>query len=394
MIHKFRLMLNKFGKDHAIAFAVICIMCIWIGILCCVSFGIIASNSGVELGQYKNLSVDAFDETVSDEEIEAFKEQIVENMGYTTEVTDRTAQEGDTVHIQFYVKDANQTEETENEVTDSDAAESAEQDTTETSFVIGEQLYPELEEMLIGKSVGDVFEFTESATTEDEEDTVFKITIVSIQEPGTLTDDIAASLGIESVTDVDSLNEYLKSYIQSENKQTYTTNTRKELIKAVVDGSTVDTTTEEYTELVASYKTLIASQLESLASQYTEQEGTEVTVENLLAPTIENDDSISSVDDYIQQTAEFDAKEYLVFNQIAIEEGIEITDDMIYSAIVEDYKLVEDEYSTLLEFMDTVNKADYEHIVTVNKVADFIVDSATSAEDSAINDSTEATTNN
>lgn len=203
------------------------------------------SNDKIRIKQYKGLEVEEVVLEVTDEDIEMSIQSTLETMSTTTPVTDRAAQEGDLVTIDYVGK--------------LDGVEFDRGSATNQSVEIGAGMYVEgFEEGIIGHNIGETFDvdvtFPETYTEElAGKAVVFTMTLhaistVSVPE---LTEDLLPQLS-ETAKTIEEYKEEVRADLEVSNKETIASSLEQEVWNALLENCVVDSYPEdEITEFVA-----------------------------------------------------------------------------------------------------------------------------------------------
>ncbi len=331
----------------------------------------------VTLGEYKGLEVKVPIVDVTDEDVQETLLSSYSSSFTATEVTDRTdVQLGDTANIDYVGKYAD-TLEAFDGGTDSGY-----------DLVIGSGTFiPGFEDGLIGAEVGSTVDvnltFPEDYGAEELAgvDVVFTVTINSISAPSYSEEEVTA-LGIEGVTDKESLLAYIKEDLiaqaEEENKETASSSA----LEMAYDNATF---VEEFPEVlvdrfIADYEDTIEYYMQMYSYYY----GVTYT----------------SVDDYISQNFGIAAEEvetykhdqaieqlkYIFLERAIVDaEGIEITDEEIESELLDiATQAGYTDVDSFVEFYTTTYGRDVRELeaeqLTAEKAQDFLAENAVMVE--------------
>lgn len=303
----------------------------------------------VKLGDYKNLSVQQPIAGVTDEDVELYIEDLLDENAVYSDITDRAAEEGDSVNIDY-------TGTIDGEEFDggSDAG---------YEFLLGSgEFLEEFENNLIGKNTGETFTFTLTFPDDyDEElggkEAEFQVTINSISEVDRpeYTDAFVAE-----ATDYTTMEEYekaLKEELLESAKEEAIMAAGEDALMLAVENATVDGYPQAlydqcYNETIEGYQfyaEMLGMDFDEFLSEYmTEDELEEITVSMVY--------------------------EALVVRAIAEKEGLLVTDQN-YEEEAEALA-VEYGYDSLESLKEDYNQASIVNMIEREKVVDFLYDSA------------------
>ena len=309
----------------------------------------------VELPDYSAIPVEAEMTEVSDDLVDIYVNYQLTYSTTTQEVTDRDeVRSGDIVNIDYVGKK-------DGEAFDGGTAEGYDLTIGSGTFIDG------FEDGLIGCKVGETVDldltFPENYSSEElaGQDVVFTVTINSISESVApeLTDEWAASQGLEGVESVEDFREYIRSYLEEQAKSSYDSDVEDQVVTYLEENTTfkkeiptelVDRLTQTYTDSMTSYASSYGYDLKTLMILYygSDEDSYEQDIRNM---------------------AEETAKEYIILQAIADQEKLNPTDTEFNTALsnlaaaygytsVEDYKENEDE-EAYKEYMMTENALDF-----------------------------------
>ncbi|MCR5651591.1 MAG: trigger factor [Lachnospiraceae bacterium] len=317
----------------------------------------------VTLGQYKAVTVDKIDTTVSESDIEDAVMSDLSALASKTEVKDRPVIEGDTVNIDYVGKK-------DGVAFDGGTASGYDLTIGSHTFIDG------FEEGVTGMEIGETkdLELTFPEDYHSEElagaDVVFTVTVNSIQadDVPAITDDgilekLADKYEAEKFDDVDEYLDLIKGTIEKSKEEAAQSSYRSELMQQIYDASTCDL--DKLPEwLVSENTTQYTSNIESFASQY----------------GLSLDEYVSLISgnmaDFAEQAADYGreiSKQELVIRAIAKAENIAVDE----KEVVDYYASKAKEYGT---DVDTLKKSVDEKTLTEyllsEKVQDFVLDNA------------------
>ena len=219
------------------------------------------SNDYVTITKYKGVEIDKVDaDAVSDNDVETQINSVLQSKSTTTEVTDRAAQTGDTVTIDYEGKK------------DGEAFKGG--TATDAQLTLGSgQFIDGFEDGVVGHNIGDTFDldltFPENYGNEDlaGQAVVFTVTLKGISQTDVpeLTDEFVQSVSDTSKT-VEEYKKEIKKYSEkNQAKKTSRIQSRKIAWKAVLENTTVNKyPKKDLKNMISSIKT----QYKNMASYY------------------------------------------------------------------------------------------------------------------------------
>ncbi len=310
----------------------------------------------VTLGEYKGLTAETEDTTVSEGDIERSIQSELAAHTEAVEVKGRAAQMGDIVNIDYVgLKDG--------------VAFDTGSGTTDLKLGSG-RFISGFEEGVVGMKTGEEKDldltFPEDYQTTElaGKDVVFQVTLNSISEEKVpeLTDEFVQSLDY-NVNTVEEYKQYVKNKLTEQNKSSAKASQESDLMKQAVDNAECDT--DKLPEwLVSQNATEFKSSTESFVMQYG------MTLEDYLAQTGGDMESFeASANEYGAEKAKSD----LVVLAIAKAEGLEVTDkDMedYYIEYANEYK------ATPEQIKNAIPEDELRNYLLQEKVMDFIYENA------------------
>ena len=219
------------------------------------------SNDYVTITKYKDVEIDKVDaDAVSDNDVEAQINSVLQSKSTTTEVTDRAAQTGDTVTIDYEGKK-------DGVAFDGGTATDAQLTLGSGQFIDG------FEDGVVGHNIGDTFDldltFPENYGNSDlaGQAVVFTVTVNYIQpaQDGEFSDEVISNFGIDGVTNEEELRQYAYDYLNENAQQNYETNVQQAVMDAFMANNTFTSVPEA---LVQKYSDAAESSITSMASAY------------------------------------------------------------------------------------------------------------------------------
>ncbi|MCR5157086.1 MAG: trigger factor, partial [Butyrivibrio sp.] len=282
----------------------------------------VTASDIVTLGQYKELTFEVAKDEVTDAEVEDYVANLWSTKPLMLDVTDRAVQDGDTVNIDYVGKYADT-----KEAFDGGTAEGA-------SLTIGSNSYIEgFESGLVGVNIGDTVDlnltFPENYGAENlaGKDVVFTVTVNSIQAPDTeMSDEWAAGLGYAGVTDLATLRDYARKTLEDQAQNEFDSTVENTAVQTVYDSTAFGDIPQA---LINRYMKQQKQMLDYQATMYSYYYGQQLTADSLLANYMNAEGFVGTVDDYLGDISKDMAQQYLMFQAIADEENITVSDEEI-----------------------------------------------------------------
>ena len=322
----------------------------------------------VTLGEYKGLSSGVTLKKVTDEAIDEVIEETVDAAGgYFEEDKTAAVAEGNQVEVTIQLVD---------NTTNSDPSS--------LTFTVGDENYPEeFSNGIIGLKAGD-----STTVTLAESETQYIISVNKVSVPADITDEYVETLGIENVSTVKELRDDITEFLRKQYENEYNESVQEAVSKLVVENSEVSEIPEElideYTEIINKKVNVILENALETAG-----EGEEVSLADVLEDQINADGFVGTADEYLKWYAEKNAREYMIYHEIAKIEGISVSEDELYSAIASDWASSQGEYETLVDYIEGYGKVQYEKALLSRKVIKYI---AENSEEGIIEESDESST--
>jgi len=333
----------------------------------------------VSVDNYKGVaaSVDPQDE-ISDDDVSNYVDYVMSNYTTSTDVTDRAAQDGDTVHVLSVG-------------TKTDGTEFDNSGDTGYDVTIGGTDYIDgYAEGLIGANIGDTvvlnltFPADYSDTTLAGQAATFTLTVQTIKQTvqTELTDEFVANLDTQNGTTyatVDGFKAGIKTMLEDYAASTYKSNVQQAVLDAVLANATFQ---ELPAELIGYYQ-------DSITAYYTSQATSAgYDLETYLTNTYS-----MTLDDFnteIATMAEATAKEELLCQLIAEKEKITVDDDTMNTQLKLD--MADAGVTTQEEYLGDTDIEEYRAYLVKLDVLDFLVTNAVITENAADTTATDATT--
>ena len=319
----------------------------------------------VELGDYKNLTYTIADTSVTEEEIDTEIGYKLKEYETPEQITDRAAEDGDTVNIDFEGK-------MDGETFNGGSAEGYTLVLGSGSFIDG------FEDGLVGVKPGEKvtldLKFPDEYPNNPDyagKDVTFDVTLNYIHgETITpeLDDDFVVSLGLDDVKTVDDYREYVRGQLTESKESDAESSMRNELVEKAVSNAKVKDLPEE---LVEQYK----NEYTSYYSEYAQYFGMEL--EDFLTQYM-NNMTVEDLEKEAQTYGEDAAKHMLVICAIARAEGLDNTDEG-YDEKLADYA-EQNNFDSVETFEETYGKEYLKQVIINERVFDFLVDNATGVE--------------
>lgn len=303
----------------------------------------------VTLGDYKNLTIDVAEPTVSDEEVDYYMNQQFSSL-ITAEVgiTDRAVENGDTVNIDFEGKK-------DGVAFDGGTA-------TGSNLTIGSgQFIPGFEEGLIGVAVGETVDlpltFPEGYTSEElaGQDVVFTVTVNYILPE--MSDEVIAAAGNENFSNVAEFRDYVYNNLLAYANNNYASQMEQAIIQAVIDCS--EFAEELPSNLMEKYRANILLNMTTTAANY-----------GMDAETFATAAYGTDLETLVNQYALDSTKQGVAFQAIANAEGLVLTEEELDAALLEYAKA--SGYESLEEYLGDTGKDEYKEFFMFLKIIDFL----------------------
>lgn len=317
----------------------------------------------VTLGDYSNLMVAVDPIKVDEEELNTLLNNVYLSSVDTEQfgITDRTVAVGDTVIIDYEGKK------------DGIAFEGG--TALGANLTIGSgQFIDGFEDGLVGVMPGETVDldltFPESYGNADlaGQQVVFTVTVHYILPteiaPEDMEDDVVASMGIENVSKVEELRQYVYDYLYSNAETNYTYNLKNGIMDALMEQCMFGELPEK---LVDSYRAIIRESIESNAAAY------EVDAETYAYYFF----GMTS-DEVVETYAEETLRQDMVLQAIANAEGLRISDEKLQEKLLEYAQ--EAGYGTVEEYMGNNSPEDYRNYFMNETVMEYLNEKATITE--------------
>ncbi|WP_029231238.1 trigger factor [Butyrivibrio sp. VCB2006] len=332
--------------------------------------GDVKASDYVTLGEYNGITLEAKQEAVTDAAVEDYVNNLWSSNPLMLEITDRTVQDGDTVDIDYVGKYADT-----KEAFDGGTAEGA-------SLKIGSNTYIDgFESGLVGAEVGETRDlnltFPEDYGAENlaGKDVIFTVTVNKITAPDSeMSDEWAAGLGLDGVTDLASLKEYAFNTLTEQAKAKYDSTVENTAVQMVYDAAVFGDIPQE---LVNRYMLQQKQMLDYQATMYSYYYGQQLTTADMLSMYMNNEGFVGTADDYLNDISKDMAQQYILFQAIADEQGIEVSEDEINDYLKNAYDNASTtSFSSFEEYKASLDLEIYREGLMADKVVEFIVNNA------------------
>ncbi len=355
----------------------------------------------VTLGDYDGVTVEVASPEVTDAEVESYLTYVQSTIAATVEVTDRAVETGDTVNIDYEGKMA-------------DTMEAFDGGTAQGyDLVIGSgQFIDGFEDGLIGAQVGETRDlnltFPEDYGSSDlaGKEVVFTVTVNKILTKPAFDDAYVASLGLENVSTIDEFKVYIKDRLMEEAQSTYDNEVQSKTVEAVKNNCMFKNPPQA---MLDRFSEAYSNQAEQLASFYSANYGTSMTVDSVIQMLMSQDGYSGEVADYMNQKAIETAEQYIMLAAIAEKENITVTDEELDADLEETMSTINSSatdgstYESLDAYKATIDVENQRERLLAKKVIEFLAskanvvepaedESTETTEDAGATESTEETT--
>lgn len=309
----------------------------------------------VTLGDYEGIALTKYISEISQDDVEAKKEEFMEDYRVQTEVTNRAIQEGDFVSLEITETEDGQTE-----------------DYGTVEITVGEEEFDaQIDAGLVGHSTGETVTVESSYLSDEgeEKDITYTVVINNIYEVSYPEYNDAFVKENTEYNTVAELEEVFNAEVEADNEEISLDDLRESAIAAVVECS-------EFKELPQSLVDSAYEQVKEMYQSYADMFGMEL--------------SDMATEEDLQEAAKYSVQEQMVIISIINKENIEIDEEGFeeYKKLCMEYMEVETEEELLEYYEDGELEDEY----TRQKVADAIIAKAQVTEevsDEEEDDSTE-----
>ena len=323
----------------------------------------------ITLGEYKGLTVEVAPASVTDEDVDGYINNLIESNPAKTEITDRPIQKGDIANIDYEGKYADTVV-----AFDGGTAQGFDLDIGSGMFI------PGFEDGLVGVKLGDTVDldltFPEEYGSKDlaGKKVVFTVKVNKISEKSKEpTDEWAAGLGMEGVTNLEQLKETSKQQLTEEAEATHKADVESAVIEKVIEISEFKDFPQE---LLNYYLVQENEQLENYAQMYTAY-GQPTTASDIVRIMMENTaPDQTDADAFLKNMVNEVAQQFITFAAIAKNENIAISDEDVENYLKEAFDAGTTGYSSLDELKGDVDPKTIKEGLMADKVVAFLVDNA------------------
>jgi trigger factor len=323
----------------------------------------------ITLGEYKGLTVEVAPASVTDEDVDGYINNLIEANPAKTEITDRPIQKGDIANIDYEGKYA-------------DTGVAFEGGTAQGfDLDIGSGMFiPGFEDGLVGVNLGDTVDldltFPEEYGSKDlaGKKVVFTVKVNKISEKSKEpTDEWAAGLGMEGVTNLEQLKETSKKQLTEEAEATHKADVESAVIDKVIEISEY----KDFPQEVLNYYLIQENQqLENYAQMYTAY-GQPTTASDIVRMMMQNTaPDQSDPDAFLKNMVNEVAQQFITFAAIAKNENLAISDEDVENYLKEAFDAGSTGYSSLDELKGDVDSKTIKEGLMADKVVAFLVDNA------------------
>ncbi len=307
-----------------------------------------------ELCDYSNLSVEVEATVVTEEEqnqllLAVYQSNVTAENGA---VTNRPVENGDTVIIDYEGK--------------KDGVAFAGGTATGASLTIGSgQFIDGFEDGLIGVNPGETVDlnltFPENYGSADlaGQAVVFTVTVNYIlPNINEMVDSVVEVMGLDGVTTVEGLRNYVNDYLQASADQTHVYNVQNAIMKKLMEESTIGEVPETF---INSYNHVFSESLDQMGAQYgIDGETYAYYFYNMEAA------------DYIALYSEVQARQEMLLQAIANAENLQATDEELQEFL--DEYTAYGGYSSQEEMLGSYTAEEYRNYLMAEKVMNFLVE--------------------
>ncbi|WP_026667837.1 trigger factor [Butyrivibrio sp. AE2005] len=323
----------------------------------------------ITLGEYKGFTVEVAPASVTDEDVDGYINNLIESNPAKTEITDRPIQKGDIANIDYEGKYADT-----GVAFDGGTAKGFDLDIGSGMFI------PGFEDGLVGVKLGDTVDldltFPEEYGSKDlaGKKVVFTVKVNKISEKSKEpTDEWAAGLGMEGVTNLEQLKETSKQQLTEEAEATHKADVESAVIEKVIEISEFKDFPQE---LLNYYLVQENEQLENYAQMYTAY-GQPTTASDIVRIMMQNTaPDQTDADAFLKNMVNEVAQQFITFAAIAKNENIAISDEDVENYLKEAFDAGTTGYSSLDELKGDVDPKTIREGLMADKVVAFLVDNA------------------
>ena len=312
----------------------------------------------VTLGQYKGVEVELLEPEVTQESVDEYMEYVLSSHAQSSPVTDRSAQNGDIVNIDFEGK-------LDGVAFEGGSAKGFDLTIGAGGFIDG------FEDAVVGMEIGETKDvdlkfpdFYKNNPDLEGKDVVFTFTLNSISEQTIpeLNDEFVAELGIDGCATVEDYTKFIHDGLMEQANAAFEEEKTSAAIAAVEANVTFESAPEGMTNRM---KETLMDTVSSYAQMYG------MSVEDYVAAAYGG--SADAYEDVILEEAGKMAQRYLMIGAIADAEGIAITDEELD-------RILEEEAANfgyeIEEYKEELDVEAYREYLLVQKVVGFLADNA------------------
>lgn len=234
----------------------------------------------------------------------------------------------------------------------------------EITWLMTDDNYKPFIDASLGKKVGD----TIKVPLVDGE---YDVTITQVEVPDELTDDFVKSMELTDISTVEELKADIKEYIDGQHELEYNALQQENAFNIMFASCEV---TEIPADIMTAY-TEITNERVNMLIDYTKSQAEkdqELTDTEIIKQQMEADEFVGTTDDYLKWYAQRNAMTYMICKEIADKENIEVTDDELYNLIAAEWAPQQEEYPTLISFIEAKGKTNYEMNALIAKVKEYV----------------------
>ena len=323
----------------------------------------------VTLSEYKGLTVEVAPVSVTDEDVDGYIKNLIESNPAKTEITDRPIQKGDIANIDYEGKFADT-----GVAFDGGTAQGFDLDIGSGMFI------PGFEDGLVGVKLGDTVDldltFPEEYGSQElaGKKVVFTVKVNKISEKSTEpTDEWAAGLGMDGVTNIEQLKETSKKQLTEDAEASH----KAEVESAVIEKVIESTEYKDFPQEILNYYLVQENeQLENYAQMYTAY-GQPTSASDIVRIMMENTaPDQKDPDAFLKNMVNEVAQQFITFAAIAKNENIAISEEDVEKYLKDAYDAGNTGYSSLDELKGDVNSGAIKEGLMADKVVAFLVENA------------------
>ncbi|MDO4293706.1 MAG: trigger factor [Eubacteriales bacterium] len=313
----------------------------------------------VELGEYKGLEVTAERVNVTDEMVDEYIQNMLENNKEKVEV-DRPAQDGDVVNIKYVGKK-------DGETFDGGSSDSYDLTLGSNTFIDG------FEEGIVGMKKNEIKDlnltFPEDYSNEElaGQAVVFTVTVNAIYEETVpeLNDEFVADRGIEGVSTVDEYRDYVYNNLLESAQRTHDSEVETKVLAAALENTTVKQDPEA---MVERYYDRLVNNLTYAASMYG------VDLATFMQYSYGMDEE--QYEEELQNSARQATEQVLMLQAIAEKEGLTVSDEEMEADL--ETKATDYGYDSLDAYKEALGSElkGYREYVMTEKVTEYLRENA------------------